>query len=287
MSQISACEANDLMDIEAIFIIGVQHSGTSILYNMLASHPHVAWFSQYSQRDGSVPGRARVPFYNTINKTLRNCIKHDWRKKRQYFRPQPREKNKIWDFITSAGSSGELVVRLRGLIEKECRDWDRQVILVKFLPLCREVGLFRAAFPKAKFIHILRDGRAVALSIRHKFQKGGIGRLDALGRAARHWEEIIGIIDREKPEMDCVELKYESLCEASRETVGDLLAFAGLRKDVFPFNKCPARLSATNQSWFDRASDEEMLLLEHMLGDEVRKRGYGAVSGGRPRAAQG
>jgi hypothetical protein len=46
-------------DCRPVYMYGAAHSGTTILYKMLALHPGATWFSQYSQRDGSVSGRRR------------------------------------------------------------------------------------------------------------------------------------------------------------------------------------------------------------------------------------
>ena len=44
-----------------VFVFGVDHSGTTILYRMLAYHPDLTWFSQFSLRRGEIPGRRRRP----------------------------------------------------------------------------------------------------------------------------------------------------------------------------------------------------------------------------------
>ena len=44
------------------FILGAAHSGTTILYRMLALHPEVLWFSQFSLRSGEIAGRWSLPF---------------------------------------------------------------------------------------------------------------------------------------------------------------------------------------------------------------------------------
>jgi hypothetical protein len=55
-------------EIVPIFILGAGHSGTTILYKMLSMHPDVAWFSQFSQRDGNVRGRFSIPCPNRMPK---------------------------------------------------------------------------------------------------------------------------------------------------------------------------------------------------------------------------
>ena len=59
------------MATRAIFVVGVEHSGTTILYRMLARHPDLAWLSHYSMRDGEIPNRCRVPFF-LVDQSIRS-----------------------------------------------------------------------------------------------------------------------------------------------------------------------------------------------------------------------
>ena len=96
-------------DITPIFILGVDHSGTSIFYKMLAFHPQLAWFSQYSQRDGVVAGRFRLPLGAYINPMLRPFLKHSWRKETAWWdvvRPRPSEAHKIWEHLVPRWRQG-------------------------------------------------------------------------------------------------------------------------------------------------------------------------------------
>ena len=88
------------MEIRPIFIIGVEHSGTTILYRMLARHPDLAWLSQYSMRGGEVPSRMRVPFYSLINRVGTRALGTKWRKDFGLLTtilPNPYEGLETWD----------------------------------------------------------------------------------------------------------------------------------------------------------------------------------------------
>jgi hypothetical protein len=54
--------------------------------------------------------------------------------------------------------------------------------------LSTEIALIREVFPDTLFIHIVRDGRAVALSNCHKFQRREKDKLKALCHSAEHWK---------------------------------------------------------------------------------------------------
>ena len=96
--------------LKIIFVLGTAHSGTTILYNMLSLHSDLSWFSQFSQRDGKVKGRIRIPFHALMNRFLRSKFTHDWRKvgggnlskKRDlgfYLIPKPGEMSSVWKSI--------------------------------------------------------------------------------------------------------------------------------------------------------------------------------------------
>jgi hypothetical protein len=48
--------AKSIIIVTTIFIIGVDRSGTTILYRMLAYRPALCWFSQFSMRRSEIRG---------------------------------------------------------------------------------------------------------------------------------------------------------------------------------------------------------------------------------------
>src|SRR5215217_7217233 len=106
-----------------VYVLGVAHSGTSILQKMLAYHPDAAWFSQYSLRDGSVPGRRRLPLAGAADRVLRRAVRHDWRKERGGLLgsaiPRPGEAHTLLLYVLAAGSESEAADRLRRVVDEE------------------------------------------------------------------------------------------------------------------------------------------------------------------------
>ena len=90
-----------------IFVVGVAHSGTTILHRMLAYHPALAWFSQFSLRGGEIRGRSRIPGARLVDRRLRS-IPHHWQKQKPSFRrppltPRPGEAWTIWADLINDG----------------------------------------------------------------------------------------------------------------------------------------------------------------------------------------
>lgn len=267
-----------------IFVVGAAHSGTTIIYNMLAMHRDVAWFSQYSQRHGTIPNRFALPFYALINRKLRTLCAHDWRKRygssiRDYVIPKPMERSKIWDYIIAPmtgdqPSPEEFIRRMQVIFMRECKDWGTTNLLVKCLALNRYIELLHLAYPHAKFFHIVRDGRAVAFSLREKLVRKGESTTDGLREAAKYWVEVLNSVSQSKGSLHLLDVKYEDFCMNVHDTLREMLQFANLNLQRFPFERCPQTLEITNSKWLKAASQEELDLLIDLEKEHLIKYGY-------------
>ncbi|KAF7260942.1 hypothetical protein EG68_01813 [Paragonimus skrjabini miyazakii] len=84
-------------------------------------------------------------------------------------------------------------------------------------------------FPTAKFLHIVRDGRAVTASmIKRKIKMGKLGReknWDAFALFKR-WEKVVDGIEREcRALKQCHTIHYEDLVLKPKQTMQDVLSF--------------------------------------------------------------
>jgi hypothetical protein len=268
--------------IKPIFVLGVAHSGTTILYNILAFHPDLAWFSQYSQRDGTMPERFYLPFEAVFNRVLRRLFKHSWQKGKGFWSlaiPFPSEADRIWNYILPESRQGvgeeEIKHRVKTIVYRELNRWHRNRIIFKLPRLSTEVALLHEVFPNALFIHSIRDGRAVALSNCHKFQRGEKDKLKALRHSAEHWKEVVIKVQQEKRNTKhFLEIKYEDFCNDVHGYIARILDFGGLDKSRMPWHQCPAELTPTNDKWLMSCSESEKLLLEQILGSTLTELGY-------------
>ncbi len=163
------------------FILGAAHSGTTILYRMFALHPEVLWFSQFSLRSGEIAGRWSLPFNDPIDRALRQFTRHDWQKvssrRLQWIVPTPSEARNVWkDLLDRSGTTDERAAHMRWCVRSFCARRGRRRFVAKWPGFYRDIPVLSAAFPSARFVHIVRDGRPVALSVRHKFSRSGRGR---------------------------------------------------------------------------------------------------------------
>ncbi|MBD3208180.1 MAG: hypothetical protein GF370_01870, partial [Candidatus Nealsonbacteria bacterium] len=276
-------ELMEKKNIVPIFIIGVAHSGTTILYKMLGMHPDVCWFSQFSARKGSVPGRFKLPFPNKTKLILSAIFpKHGWRKEKKkikkYIILQPSEADKVWGYIIPPNSSiseERSVSRMRKILKKECESWNKRFIISKLPRLLSHVSILNKAYPEAKFLHIVRDGRAVALSNRHKFLKSSKSEKEALLNSAKHWKDSLEKIKKQKNNTEIMEVRYEDFCSDIHRYLEKMLNFIGLDSNKFPFERCPKNLIPTNKKkWFSNASKEEMRFLEDIQESYLKEYNY-------------
>lgn len=257
----------EFKNIKPVFIIGTGHSGTSILYKMLALHPDFAWFSQYSCRGGEIPNRSGLPFYKYFNRILRLFFKHNWSKKegRTKIVPRPGEAGQIWDYVLPREedvSPDEIADRLKRILNLECVNWHKNHILLKSIRFHSYLPILKRTFPQAKFIHIIRDGRAMALSRIKYLQK------------AEEWKRAVEEINRERGSLDFFELKYEDFCDDVRGYLKKILNFIGLDEAKFPADKFPGVLISKNSQWLQGANAGKISQVEDIQKEMLKKYGY-------------
>lgn len=267
-----------------IFIVGVDHSGTTILYRMLARHPELAWFSQYSLRGGDFPGRMWVPCHGWVNRTGRALFKFDWRKGETSVLPEPREGAGIWrrliprdeGFLYESDCDEALAERVRSAFRAELDAWRLERILIKIPYITRAVRVLNRIFPDALFIHIVRDGKAVALSNYKRFMRRPLMPEESLRVSADRWVDTLEYIEGIEPRLGprLVGIRYEELCEDVHGLLRHLLEFCGLdpaRLDVGPL---PDKLKSTNEKWLANCPEKDRRLVNRLLTPTLVRWGY-------------
>lgn len=261
--------------ISPTFVLGSAHSGTTILYKMIALHPEMSWFSQFSLRSGEISGRWSLPLSRTTERALRRLARHDWRKvdpsRWAWVVPQPGEVRTIWDSLLERGGTiEERAESVRACIEAFCLDSRHRFFVAKRPSFYRHIPVLRYAFPSARFVHIVRDGRPVALSVRHKFARVH-GPEASLALAAEYWVEEIRAVRSAAETIDLLEIRYEDLCVDVHDTLAKVLTHSMVPAVSRFVDRLPRRLSSTNEHWTDSASPDELARIcaaqAELLGD--------------------
>jgi omega-hydroxy-beta-dihydromenaquinone-9 sulfotransferase len=192
--------------------------------------------------------------------------------------PTPAEAQIIWDYMVpdSIGDPAASVSRIREVFEAEHRHRHKPFMLGKplRLPIYARLALIQAAYPDTRFVHIVRDGRAVAFSIRGKFVRRGQSQMDALMTAAERWSWVVNAVQTAAPRERLLELRYEDFCGDVHGTLRRIHEFAGMAERDFPFLRCPPRLQPTNTRWMAEATRSEMDMLNQVEGELLSHYGY-------------
>jgi hypothetical protein len=267
-----------------VFIVGVDHSGTTILYRMMARHPDLAWFSQYSLRGGHFPGRSWVPLHGFANRAGRSLFPFRWQKETPRYLPEPREGAGIWrrliprtdGFLYASDYDGEMSARVRGAIREELDAWRLERMLVKIPYLTRAMQLLDRMLPGAFFIHIVRDGRAVALSNQKRFELQGRNSLDALRTSARTWTDTLEYIEGMHGQLGArlMTMRYEEFCSDVHGGLREVVRFSQLDPDALDLEDIPQTLRSTNEKWLGGCSPSDRALLDRELGETLKRWGY-------------
>lgn len=141
-----------------------------------------------------------------------------------------------------------------------------------------------------KVIRLIRDGRAVALSlIGHGMKRAT--RQETIATAAREWlrsNEAAECLLRRLPSTQWMEVKYETLCARPKATLERLCAFLGLDTAAVTsdFRAKPQhiignsmRLNSTaeirlDERWRTELSQDDLRAFDTVAGDLNRKYGY-------------
>ena len=285
----SRIRSSGMNAIMPVFVIGTFHSGTTILYRMLAMHPQVTWLSQFSQRHGRVPGRRWIPLSTQLDRVSRRLFRHDWGTSggqgiRRLVVATPQEAQSVWkhavpledvDLVTS-------IDRIRTIVDEESRIWrHRTHLLIKDPYLSRYIPLLRSALPDAKFVHITRDGRAVALSLQAERLRStypgasDVEKQELLKNIAHYWVDVLDDVAVARDSVDLYEIRYEDFCADVRSSLQRILCHVGLSAEQFPYERCPVDLSPTNAKWTDAASPEAIATVEDIQAPWLAKLRYG------------
>ena len=196
----------------------------------------------------------------------------------------PQEAQSVWkhavpledvDLVTS-------IDRIRTIVDEESRIWrHRTHLLIKDPYLSRYIPLLRSALPDAKFVHIMRDGRAVALSLQAERLRStypgasDVEKQELLRNIAHYWVDVLDEIAAARGSIDLYEIRYEDFCADVRASLRKILRYVGLSEEQFPYERCPADLSPTNAKWIDAGSPDAIATVEDIQAPWLAKLRYG------------
>lgn len=295
------------METAPVFIVGAGRSGTTLLYKLISLHPEVSFISQF---DRSLPAWLPSQFAGRFLRPFPSLKRIFWFKDEgnAYFIdrplvkkiiPSPVEAERIY---TECGLSVYPDEEVKDLEQtKKCmmarftrmqRHGGGRVIVSKRTSNNQRIRLLNSIFPQAKFVNVVRDGRAVAFSLgqvewwhQHKlwWAEKTPGELEqqgfsALEVCARNWIEDIEAIKTGLQDIDnnrVIDITYERLMDDPEMELARILEFIGLNcKSSFEAAWRSLNLKPREDKWRVNWSVEEREIVEGIQNKNLAELGY-------------
>jgi hypothetical protein len=286
--------------------VGAPRSGTSLLYKALCLHADAAYISNWLRKF------PRIPVLAALNRAPRrfpqarrrswfsatsNAYVHSTKRSidRRLF-PSPAEGE---PFFTACGigleppfTMGDAEqAALRKAVARVRRFGGGSVFVNKRIANNRRIPLLVEAFPEARFVNIVRDGRSVAASLarvdwwedslvwwyggtpRHWVADGG----DPWDICARNWVEELAVIETGLsgvPASSVLNLRYEDLVAAPLTTFRRVAQFAGLSGDPVWETHLEDLIIEAADTWRRGLSHDALKRIEVVQADALELHGY-------------
>jgi len=266
--------------------VGCHRSGTNLLYNNLLS---AGGFAVYR---GYLPiYKMLIPRFGSVEKVKnRRKILETWLRSKG-FRRSDLNRHELMEQVLNTCQTGgdfirivmEAIARNQGVARWAVYDPDN----VLYIPR------IKADLPQALFIHIIRDGRDIALSLK---KMGGFRplpwdrRSGGLMATALYWEWTVrkGRQYGAQIPRDYIEVHYEDLVRNPASTLATLTEFLHHDLDHQRIQSTVSRLKSNSsfleeekqgranpvQRWKDKLSTQDLAALEALIGPSLEEFGY-------------
>jgi len=265
-----------------IFVVSMPRSGSTALHRVMAAHPDLATTSHASRRSPTwAPG---IRFFRAV----------------YYRRDALSEGGRIWDRFQKHGhdvmEAQDVTPAARRFfrrtVETHLRLFRRERFLARCPRLALRVNYFREIFPEAKFIHLVRDGRAVCRSVMRVWEtsRRRTDRWDVkppgweqhigdgpIGAAAFQWRELVNYAETQGKAMGpgrFLTVTYESLVKEPDAVLGRIGAFCGLDCPHPAQREQIDGLGSRNYKWREAFTGEQVQTLNELLGPAMERFGY-------------
>ena len=243
-----------------IFLVGAPRSGTTLAVDLFATHPDVA----------------------------------NWSEAGRLWDPIDYHNGEADHYFPAERATPAQIARLHRWCEWYRRSHGKARFVNKHPRNSVRIGYLRRVFPDARFIHVVRDGRAVVSSIvtqirsraqRERQPMGGFCRPpgwrallrdDPVEQAALQWQAIVRHVRGEAATLgsDYCEVRYEDLCARPREAYRGLFGFAGLAAGAPQLAGVPDRPLERSDAWRKQLGAREIDTVEKTAGDLLAELGY-------------
>jgi hypothetical protein len=283
-----------------IIILGAGRTGTTVFHQMLAEHPHLAWLNR--RISSRFPDRLELS--RLVMKGLDYPVLGELLKRRI----KPGESYTFWEHhckgfsapyrdLLAADVTDKVKSHLPRTMAKILTE-RRNRLLLKITGWPR-IGFLSEIFDDARFIHVMRDGRAVANSMLNVYfwqgwkgpQNWGWGELSSAQEdewndygqsfvvlAAIQWKILMDAVEKAKSTITSerfLEIRYEDLCSDPVGQFQKVAQFCELEWAAsFERQLGKYQLKNTNGKFKYELTAKQQSDLEEVLRDYLMRYGY-------------
>jgi len=288
-----------------LFLLGAARSGTSLLYKCLCLHPDAAWVSNWVRR---YPAAPRLGVLNRLPARFPKARTAVWfggggnayvygtpRRLAERVFPMPVEGEPFFNrhgVAPPGGDDTDGPSTLAAAVASVTRASGGRVFVSKRIAHNWRVPRLVASFPSARFVELVRDGRAVAYSLSRvdwwesselvwlpgtpaDWHRQG---MDPWELCARNWvaelDAIAGGLGQVEPPRR-LRIAYEDFVSAPTDVLDEVAGFAGLPPSA-EWHRRLATLSFPdrNETWRARLEPAVVRRIETFQDSHLREHGY-------------
>jgi hypothetical protein len=239
---------------DPFFLVGSERSGTTLLRLMLAHHQRIDCAPEFEFLVEAMPPRSGWPALEPY---------YEWLSTNRIFLPHGLVVNRRLDYPAL----------MKSFLAQYC---GRSKKSIHGATCHKHFDRLLRIWPRARFVHLLRDGRDVARSCMAMGWAGNVW------HAADRWidaEELWSALAPAVPPGRRLELRYEDLVRAPSKELGRVCAFLGTDYDgrMLDYSRDTSYERPDPKligQWRKKLSPEELALLEARIGPMLRERGY-------------
>ncbi|MFK5951076.1 MAG: sulfotransferase [Methylococcales bacterium] len=292
-----------------VFFIGMPRSGTTIVFEKFVESLGFGWLSNYSEMYPS------FPFINLLCPLLKNRLIDLSGHKKQYgkvrfgnrYMPQAVEAYAFWDryarhdfssdFLLEDIATPEEQVRVCKAINKTLMFQGKNRFATKLTGPGRIIYI-KSIFPDARFIHVVRDGRAVVGSLmkvdfwkdkggfERPFWENGLSEDDLSAwyetqhpavLTAIEWVKVVNGIRNDSinlAEDQYTEIRYEDFVQLPEDHIEKLYDFVGHREVITQTAATDSNMIDRNRTNLTDIDSHVITIIEMIMKDALMDYGY-------------
>jgi hypothetical protein len=271
---------NPMID-RPVFIVGMPRSGSTAFHEVLARQPEFATTTHVSRKFPVCLPLLRLiaPFYRVH---------------------RPGEAGTMWDRFVGAESdvltAADVTPAARKFYTTAVTNVVRLYGRPRFLSKCPRNGLrmafLHALFPDARFIHLIRDGRAVCQSVMERRRRAGDvqawwdvkpagwrqwASLEPVVACAHQWDEVVRAVAETGaalPSEQYLEVRYEDFTADPVGCMRGVAGFCGVVWSDAAIAEATREISSRNDKWAKVFSADEVARMMAVMGPTMARFGY-------------